>query len=158
MFNDCSLQPYTCVGFNLTQTWDYGSYNDCDPYAPISRFKCTIQPKKYDLVGCDNNYHTENNKYCVKNSKSARCNTAGKPSNASYDYSYETIYWRCAWNGTPVNSCWSPVLNDCDWHCNSNYHLEYEYGTPYCINNTRPIDCEDFVALPTYAHWDGNGQ
>ena len=94
LYNDCKLNAYVCnARFDISQanknsrqsSYPHSEYEACTPYNPSGRFLCVAQTDKFDLIGCNptDQYHTENNKYCISNSKTVNCTNA--PSYSTYE-------------------------------------------------------------------------
>ena len=107
LYRDCSLTPYKCDDrFDIAKSnkeyrqgrYTQSVYESCTPYSAKNgnKFKCTADENEYDLVGCNGEYHTENNKYCISNYDTIYC--TNKPSNSTYYIGYNNYHWNAAWN------------------------------------------------------------
>ena len=108
VYNNCTLKDYNCATkYNVTEaekqahesTSIYG--NSCVPYKANNTDKvtCTAQSTKYELTDCIPDYHTENNKRCIRNHKDVNCNTSSvwNPTNSHFNVVPVTINWTCGW-------------------------------------------------------------
>ncbi len=160
-YDDCTLNKYECAwAFDIKKSdkenreaaYPGSKYDWCTPYSAKNgnKFQCTSDENKYDLVDCDDWYHTEQwtssrNKYCISNNKTVDCSN-NKPVHSEYYYWYNKYKREC-----PYARCWNVwewvhTEGSCSWYCLNGYHKE----TGSCVYNTKTVPC---TGNPDNSHW-----
>ena len=161
LYRDCSLKAYQCdENFDISLSnynsrkddYPHSQYDSCTPYSAKNgnKFECTADDNEYDLVDCDEWYHTEQgtssrNKWCISDDKTVNC--TNKPAYSNYNIWYNKYKWEC-----PYASCWNVwewvhKEGDCTWKCWNGYHKEWSNKCEY---NTRTDPC---TWNPDHSHW-----
>ena len=69
----CSTGDYNVEQSVVTNSGQHSIYESCDPYEASGMFECVKKDTVNKLVGCEAEYHTENNLYCEPNQKEVNC-------------------------------------------------------------------------------------
>ncbi len=140
LYDDCVLGNKVCSSnYNVeqsivTNSGQHSIYESCDPYDASGKFECVKKDTVYNLVDCEEWYHTEDNLYCVPNQKNVDCNKiAGKyDGDGSYVDAKVTVDWQWEWNTWH----WTNP-SECEWKCDAWYHL----SGFVCVSDTRLVNC-----------------
>lgn len=164
LYNDCELKNRVCNtgDYNVIESikiefGQYSMYDSCDPYDASGKFECVKKDTVYKLVGCEEWYHTENNKYCVPNQKEEDCaQITGKyDGNGMYISGKVDIYWEWGWNTWHWTS-----PSECEWKCDEWYHLEGNVCVPNvkikpCLHGEKPENSQyvDSWVIVSWIDW-----